>query len=504
LAGYDWAEVDKFRKAVGKKIPEEMAKQHVRFVKGCMEYSRMTKDEAEAVWNLFEPFQGYGFNKAHSASYGIIAYYTAYMKANYPVEYMTAMMTADAGDTDKVAVEVNAAREMGIEVLGPDINESDVHFTVVKKEGSLNGQAIRFGLSAIKNVGEAAVEEIVRVRNRESGIGNQELNSSTGQNSSDTNGQISVVKPFSSLTDFFYRVDGRKVNKKVLESLIKAGTFDKFGNRAALLAGIDNLRILAEQMKKRKASGQVELFSSFVEAMDNAGEQKEALRDIFPEVREFTQEQKLEFEKELLGFYLTDNPLEGRLASMELAVTHKIKQLNPDLHVGQVVKIGGVVVDCRVVTTKKSNQQMAFAVLEDQTGKIDLVIFPKTYMESKKYWNEDALTLVEGRVEYREEALSLIVNRVIEVGADQKNDDNADRNSDVFANRDENILVIPKGLDRNKLVALNSLLLSRSGDDRLTLIFENGRNGGRRVRVPFGVDYSKKVQKEVVELLKQE
>lgn len=417
---------------------------------------------------------------------------------------MTAMMTADAGDTDKVAVEVNAAREMGIEVLGPDINESDVHFTVVKKEGSLNGQAIRFGLSAIKNVGEAAVEEIVRVRNRESGIGNQELNSSTGQNSSDTNGQISVVKPFSSLTDFFYRVDGRKVNKKVLESLIKAGTFDKFGNRAALLAGIDNLRILAEQMKKRKASGQVELFSSFVEAMDNAGEQKEALRDIFPEVREFTQEQKLEFEKELLGFYLTDNPLEGRLASMELAVTHKIKQLNPDLHVGQVVKIGGVVVDCRVVTTKKSNQQMAFAVLEDQTGKIDLVIFPKTYMESKKYWNEDALTLVEGRVEYREEALSLIVNRVIEVGADQKNDDNADRNSDVFANRDENILVIPKGLDRNKLVALNSLLLSRSGDDRLTLIFENGRNGGRRVRVPFGVDYSKKVQKEVVELLKQE
>ena len=214
LAGYTWEEADKFRKAVGKKIPEEMAAQMEKFKKGIVTNGQ-TEEFAEKLWKLFEPFQSYGFNKAHAASYGMVAYQTAYMKANYSVEYMTALLTAESDDKDKVTAAINECVRMKIKVLPPDVNQSDVGFTIVAEKESLSGNAIRFGLSAIKNVGEAAIGAILLARK---------------------DGK------FLSFADFLSKVDGRKVNKKVLESLIKVGAMSAFGSRAALLASMDSIR----------------------------------------------------------------------------------------------------------------------------------------------------------------------------------------------------------------------------------------------------------------------
>jgi len=207
MAGYTWEEADKFRKAVGKKIPSEMAAQKEKLTTGIVTNGQ-TQEFAETLWKLFEPFQSYGFNKAHAASYGIVAYYTAYMKANYPVEYMTALLTAEASDKDKISMAVNECRRMKIKVLSPDINESNIGFTI--QDG-----AIRFGLSAVKNVGAVAIDIILTARKK---------------------------GKFESFADFLSRVDARKVNKKVLESLIKVGAMNMFGGRSALLASIDRVR----------------------------------------------------------------------------------------------------------------------------------------------------------------------------------------------------------------------------------------------------------------------
>ena len=189
LAGYTWETIDKLRKAIGKKLPKEMAQQHEVFVEGCIKTSGMSREEAEKIWELFVPFQGYGFNKAHAASYGIVAYQTAYLKAHYPVEYMTALLTAESGDTEKIVEAIDECRRIKIPVLPPDINRSNVGFAVDDK-------SIRFGLSAIKNVGATAISSILTAR---------------------------ASNPFTSFTDFCLRVDSQKVNRKVLESLIKAG-----------------------------------------------------------------------------------------------------------------------------------------------------------------------------------------------------------------------------------------------------------------------------------------
>ena len=225
LAGYSWEEADKFRKAVGKKIPEEMAAQKDKFIKGIIENGQ-TKKFAEELWLLFEPFQSYGFNKAHAASYGMVAYYTAYMKANYPVEYMSALLTAESSDSVKISQAVHECRRIGIGVFPPDINESETDFTIV------NTKDIRFGLSAVKNVGAIAIENILEARK---------------------------LGLFLSFTDFVNRVDGRKVNKRVLESLIKVGAMENFGKKTALLAAIDMIK--TKLSKSKDNNGQSGLFS---------------------------------------------------------------------------------------------------------------------------------------------------------------------------------------------------------------------------------------------------
>src|SRR3989344_3516968 len=287
LAGYNWEEVDKLRKAIGKKIPEEMEKQHTKFVDGCVA-GGMTHDKAEDLWKQIETFAAYGFNKAHSASYGIVAYWTGYVKANYPVEYMTSLLTAESGNTDKLIEAIAECHSLGIMILPPDINESETGFTIIDIAKD-QGKAIRFGLSAIKNVGGAAIGAILAAR--EAG-------------------------PLQSLTDFMSRVDLQKVNKKVIESLIGVGALDRFGHRAALLAGYGEIRNRSVTAAREKNSGQSGLF----EALPGGESPPQAMIDRLPDVPQMPLTELLKTEKALLGIYLTDHPVRN----VSKVVAHRV------------------------------------------------------------------------------------------------------------------------------------------------------------------------------------
>lgn len=461
LAGYNWETVDKLRNAIGKKIPAEMAKQHDVFVKGCIEHSGLTEQEAERIWDLFVPFQGYGFNKAHAASYAIVSYQTAYLKAHYPVEYMTALLSAESSDTDKIVEGINECRRMGILVLPPDINCSEADFSIEENKESLNGKAIRFGLNAVKNVGEAALTEILKAR--------------------------SQAEEFKNFCDFYLAVNGQKVNKKVLESLIKAGAMDRFGKRAAMLAGLDALRDKCNQILKQKALGQTSLFGSHEKTGGLS-----VSKDNFPLIEEFSKEDLRLLEKELLGFYLTENPLSSLLSLLEMEVDAKVNQIDFDnLSPGQKIKIGGILTSVRIVTTKKGNSEMAFATLEDGTGKVELVVFPKVFNEGRNLWQKEKIIVVEGKPEKREdENPTVIVNRAYLLSQSE------DRSIDY-------IIEIPQGTNSATLMGLNKILKNNSGDKKGVLIFEN-RGVPRKLVLNFGVNYSKELEAQIGQLLKKE
>jgi len=373
LAGYSWGDADKLRKAVGKKIPTEMKKQKEKFINGCVK-NGLSHKKAEDIFTLIEPFAGYGFNKAHAACYAMIAYQTAYLKANYPVEYMTAVLTAESrantGPTrdDKISNIIAECRRMNISILPPDINSSDIEFSI--EQG-----AIRFGLSAIKNVGTAAIESILSGRQ--------------------TN------KPFASLSDVISRVDLSKVNKKTFESLIKTGAMDRFGKRSQLLLVLPDYVDMMHKKKKADSKGQSGLF-------DGDDKVSEDLSDILPDIPDIPNAQRLSFEKELLGFYLTAHPLsyhEKELASMNL---QSIGTIGEEI-VGAKVAIAGLIVDVKKIFTKAGNNEMAFVKLQDLTGSIECVVFPKLFAQNPALWTNDAIVQIQGRVDQRDDRFTVIV-----------------------------------------------------------------------------------------------
>lgn len=485
LAGYDWASVDALRQAIGKKKPKEMAEQHEIFVKGCVEKSQMSTADAEALWELTVPFQGYGFNKAHAASYGVVSYQTAYLKANYPVEYMCALLSAEAGDTEKIVEAVEECRRMKIGVLAPDINKSDTGFII-------EGNNIRFGLSAIKNVGGVAIELILQAR---------------------------ALGPFISFTDFCLRVDSQKVNKKVLESLIKAGAMDQFGHRAQMLAALDKIREMGTSISKMKNSGQSSLFGEEENEVDHT--------DSLPDIPEFEKSQSLNMEKELLGFYLTEHPQAEKLAQMGEMVTHRIADLlNEDLS-GRRVTIGGIVEACRNVVTKANNQQMCFCRISDLGKSVEVVVFPKTYATTADVWKVDNLVLLSGKVESRStgvttdagdeehEVTILVDSAAIFTGADTVLPQVAVRNPDYKAYSapaasapqappvTQRVVTIdvPSGTPSAKLIALNSLLALNKGDNPANLIFYTD-SSAKTLPLPYGLSWSDDLQNKIRQLLK--
>lgn len=449
LAGYTWEEADKFRKAVGKKIPAEMAAQKEKFTKGIVANGQ-TQEFADELWKLFEPFQSYGFNKAHAASYGMVAYQTAYMKANYPVEYMTALLSAESDDKEKVSAAINECRRIGIKVLPPDINESDIGFTIVKEKDSLEGRAIRFGLSAIKNVGVAAIEAILSAR-------------SGGK--------------FFSFADFLGKVDARRVNKRVLESLIKVGAMSAFGGRATLLASIDKIR---DKVKPKSDEPQPGLFAT--------GELKktEAASVITIEnIQEFGEDELQSLERQLLGFSLSAKPISEIVGPLEFQSTHKIFEISATDYYPDLVRIAAVVSEVRVILTKKTGAEMAFAKVEDGTGSMELVVFPKIFKSTRDFWVEGQPLLIVGKVDVRDESPSLIVEEIETLASlSQK------KQREVF-------IKIPKSANANTLGRLKTLLTGSLGEQVGYLIFENGK----RVRLPFGIAWNESLAKEINRIL---
>ena len=375
LAGYSWGDADKLRKAVGKKIPTEMKKQKEKFINGCVK-NGLSQRKAEEVFTLIEPFAGYGFNKAHAACYATIAYQTAYLKANYPVEYMTAVLTAESrantgpARDEKIGMIVEECRRMSIGLLPPDINASDVEFAI--QDGS-----VRFGLSAIKNVGSAAIESILAAR---------------GGN-----------RPFASVYDFVNRVDISKVNRKTIESFIKSGAMDAFGGRAQLLGAVSDILEQAHKQKKAVAAGQAGLFDSLVSGDDPV--------PLLPGAPELPREQLLAFEKELLGFYLTEHPLARVFEKLLESGTTPIGEITTH-SVGSRIRVAGIVTSIKRITTKMGNNEMAFIRLEDLTGSLEMVVFPKVYVRTWAYWQADAIVSASGRVGEKDDRLTLLVDEV--------------------------------------------------------------------------------------------
>jgi DNA polymerase-3 subunit alpha len=377
LAGYNWESVDKFRKAVGKKIPAEMAKQHVIFVDGCQKHSDMTASEAEAIWALFEPFQGYGFNKAHAACYGRVAYQTAYMKANFPAEYMCAVLTAEAGDTEKISIIIAECKRMKIPVLPPDINASVADFTVVKGATEAEDQ-IRFGLYTIKNLGEAISDAIIAEREK--------------------NG------PYANFTEFLERVTHKDLNKKSLEALVRSGAFDTMGEeRGALLYNTDDALEYHKLHAKEKDSMQDSLFSIMAPGA------------ALPQFRlrpgpAATNDEMLKWEKELLGLYLSGHPLEKHREKLERAGVD-IKAMCENGREGGNVMLAGIIEAHRVVITKK-NEHMAFIKVADFTGSIEVVVFPRTLAEVKDSLVLDSCVAIKGRFSRRNDSPSVIAESI--------------------------------------------------------------------------------------------
>jgi len=372
LAGYTWETVDKFRKAVGKKIPEEMAKQHVIFVEGCQKHSGMTAEQAESLWALFEPFQGYGFNSAHAASYGRLAYQTAYMKANYPTAYMTAVLTADAGDVEKISEIIGECRHMGIEVLPPDVNESFGPFSVVPAQDG-EPEKIRFGLRSIKNFGEGVAEAIVEERK--------------------TNG------PFASLEDFLSRVKDRNLNKKSLEALIQSGALDAFAERGTMLANMDMI-LAHHKLALTEHKGQDSLFSGDALASPT-------LR--FEKTEPVSVTQKLAWEKELLGLYVSGHPLDAfkEVLAKTNTTIQKVKGLPP----GATTVVYGLLEDVRPILTK-NGERMAFTRISDYTGVIEAVFFPRVFNEYKTMLEIGNCIAIKGKLSARNGELSILGDKV--------------------------------------------------------------------------------------------
>lgn len=450
LAGYTWEEADKFRKAVGKKIPEEMAAQKDKFIKGVIANGQ-SEEFAEKLWKLFEPFQSYGFNKAHAASYGMIAYQTAYMKANYPVEYMAALLTAESDDKEKVAAAINECRRMKIKVLPPDINESDIGFTISPDEHARGGKVIRFGFSAIKNVGNAATSSILA--SREEG-------------------------KFESFADFLGRVDTRKINKKVLESLIKVGAMSKFGSRAALLSAMDTIR--DKVAKHKDDDNQQGLFGG------SELKKTEASATItVANIEEFPNDELESLERQLLGFSLSAKPISEIIGPLVFRSSHRINEIiASEVHL-DAVKVAAVISSVRVITTKKTGAEMAFVKLDDGTGTIEVVVFPRIFKETRDFWNEGRPLIVVGKVDMRDETPGIIVDSIETV-----NSMGEDAKHEVFIN-------IPKDSDENTLQRLKILLTQNLGDLDAYLVFE----GSKKVKLPFKINWNENLAQKISDTL---
>lgn len=372
LAGYTWEEADKLRKAMGKKIPAEMAKQKVKFIDGCIK-GGMSNQKAAELFTLIEPFAAYGFNKAHAASYSQVSYQTAYMKANYTVEFMAALMSAESGDEVKIHEAFEECKNLGITVLPPDVTESYGGFTVIDENH------IRFGLRAIKNLGSDVIRKIIDCH--KAGI------------------------KFDSLEDFLTKSYTKSFNKKSWEALVKSGALDKFGERAQLLASTENVLDFLREHFKNDQSGQTSLF----------GKSMQIGHLQLKETKPLLTEDLLKFEKEHLGLFVSGHPLDRfqKVTQNYLA----IKNLTEDMD-GHYTTIAGIITKAKRTITKK-NDPMAFATIEDKTGSVEVLIFPTVMAQAIAYLDSDVVIRISGRISSKDGEPKLIANEIKDLPDDE-------------------------------------------------------------------------------------
>ena len=371
LAGYSWLEADKLRKAMGKKIPKEMEAQKKHLLDGFVEHG-LAENKAQELWELIEPFAAYGFNKAHAASYGRVAYQTAYLKANFPVEYMCAILTAESGDVEKISEIIGECKKMGITVLPPEINASAADFTVVNNSNTSGVGIIRFGLLTIKNFGSDIADAIIAERK--------------------------LRGEFKSLTDFLDRITHKNLNKKSLEALVKCGAMDNFGERGVLMANMETL--LAYNKERQNIGSQESLFGGM--------ETPVAALTLSP-APEMPQTEKLKWEKELLGLYVSGHPLE-RIADKIEKSGSSIKKIREEMKAGFPVTFAAIVEEVKIIITK-NNERMAFVKVADLTSSIEGVVFTKAFQELQTILVPETILAIQARVSERNGEKSIVIEK---------------------------------------------------------------------------------------------
>ena len=379
--GFTGGQADTLRKAVGKKKIDLMQKVKPEFVEGAVKVGGATAAIAETFWEQLEEFANYCFNKSHAACYGLIAYWTAYLKAHYPDAFMAALMTSDQDDTERLAIEMTECKHMGIDVLNPDVNESFVEFAVVPGENK-----IRFGMAAVKGVGVGAVEEILRARALDGG--------------------------FSSIEDFAKKVSTAKFNRKAWESLIKTGAFDAFGDRSHLLFNLDTIQAFASKVQKEAASGQTDLFG----LLGDAAAVTQPTVTLQPAPSQHSDKERLMWERELMGLYISAHPLDSFETYLR-EQTQPLSQLKPDYD-GREMTLGGIITNVRTIITK-SGTRMAFVALEDKFGEGEVIVFPNLYEQVGAKLVQDAVVRVTGKNSARDrdgnlgDESKLIANEIV-------------------------------------------------------------------------------------------
>ncbi|MFO8009574.1 MAG: DNA polymerase III subunit alpha, partial [Dehalococcoidia bacterium] len=468
FAGYSLGEADVVRKAMGKKVPEIMQKERERFIAGAIEKG-FSRKVAEEVFSLIEPFAGYAFNKAHATSYAMIAYQTAYLKAHYPAEFMTALLITFMDNHEKVASAVAECRRLGIQVLPPDVNRSMKSFTTEKDgEGHLK---ILFGLAAVKNVGESAVEPIINAR----GDG----------------------KPFKSIEDFCRRVDLRGLNKRALESLIKVGALDSLASRGALLGSVDRIHRFSQQEQELKESGQATMFDLWGEAA------AAPLPDLKLEEVQVPESEVLGWERDLLGVFLSAHPLVSATRDLGDKVTAFCGQIDEDMS-GQEVTIVGMVMSVRKGMTRKENPFVS-AVLEDLSGEIEVTAWSEVYSRTEDLWEDGTTLLLLGKVNLRKDRVQLTCKDAIlyEAGIDVPWD--TARPLPPVPREYRITLSIAQSDDEQadirRLRQVFSTLQEFPGNDRVYLVIING-TGTVTMDLPgYTVSYSSELHKRMAELV---
>ena len=454
LAGYSMGQADLLRRAMGKKDKEKMARERANFIAGCARTNNISEKKANAIFDLLEKFAGYGFNKSHSAAYGLISYQTAYLKATYPVEFMAGLLSNEINNTEKISVLVAECKRMRITILPPDINRSGLRFAPE------NGSAIRFGLAAIKNVGEVAMELTIRER----------------EGSGD----------FKSLEDFCRRLDSRIANRKMLESLVKCGAFDFVGReRGELFACIDDALAAASVAQRDRAAGQASLFGDAHEQILPARE-----RSVTP----WTDREKMNYEKELLGFYVTGHPLDAYAAVIAAGNYQTIASLN-ELSDRAIFRVAGSISQIDKKFTKKEGKPFAVIWIEDLSGTLELVVWNELYLECADKLVTGNVVAVRGKLDLRDESLRATAEKLRLLSP----------NHDAKANNGSSVSVLPLCLRfscdaaTNELREVREILSSSPGRTPVQLIFET--DGQEPMRVHAGANYSVNVNVELKEKL---